>query len=793
MQYKVLTPDKKEKWIECIGKKISYKDAPAMLLSFRDTTERKKEELAVQENEKKFRTIFENSLYPISINSIPDGKFVAVNAAFLDNSGYTGSEVLGKNPVDLGLLSLLDFGKLTSHLLLSGKIENVPMTMTGKGGIRVQVLFSTIPIKINDRPAILTMAVNVTKLKVIEEELHKSNEQLKTAFKELAATEAKLRQNYDDISKKEKELRSSEERYRALYNNNPIMLFTLDPKGKVISVNHSGASQLGYSDGELEGQPVLNVFYSDDRRAVTEQLQICLKSPGEGVHWQFRKVRKDGRMIWVDEHARAIVSSEGELSVLVVCQDITDRKTIDDELRLLKVSVDRAADEVFWLDFEGNILYVNDSACRITGYSQEEFLAMKIFKLDPDFTRGIWDKSIADLRERKTQLFTTRHQRKDGVLIDVEIMSVYVSKDDKEYSFAFVRDISWRKETDRALIESDKRSRLFLQSANDAILIHEISEKGQGRFIEVNDQACQMLGYSREELLNMSIPDIDVPEQNSHIPEILKKLLSTGKVVFQTWFMTKDGRRIPIEDSNRLINLDGRRAVLCIARDLSEQKRTEQVLQAANHKLNLLNSITRHDILNSIAVLSGYLNLAKEMKLDPTMAQYIEKMDTVTNSISQHIEFTRVYQDLGTTAPQWQDLIAVLPRSRVPKNVTFYTDLPGVKVYADPILKTVFSNLLDNTLRHGEHTKTIKVSTYETTNGLVIVWEDDGIGIPLKEKEKIFRKGYGKNTGLGLFLTKEILSITGITISETGEPGKGARFEMTVPKGAYRFAGAGQE
>ena len=1045
VHYKVITPDKKEKWIECIGKKISHKDSPAMLLSFRDATERKKEELAVQENEKKFRTIFENSLFPISINSIPDGKFVAVNAAFLENSGYTESEVLGKNPVDLGLLSLLDFGKFTSRLLLSGKIENMPMTMTGKGGIRVQVLFSTLPIKINDRPAILTMTVNVTKLKIIEEELVKSNEQLQTAFKELAASEAKLRQNFDDlskkehelrsseeryralynnnpimlftldhtgkvlsvnhagvrqlgyktgelegqsvlnvfypedrsavteqlqiclkspgeefhwqfrkvrkdgkmiwvdeharaipgfaenlsvlvvcqditdqkrmedalrksekkyrdiidkmqdvvyrtdrdgklimfsphgvklagydseeemlgfdvafdtyldpkdreqflaalkekgfvenyplvlkarygvprlvtasshfyydddgtvlgvegilhditdISKKEKELRSSEERYRALYNNNPIMLFTLDPEGKVISVNHSGTSQLGYSDGELEGQPVLNVFYPDDRCAVTEQLQICLKSPGEGFHWQFRKVRKDGRMIWVDEHARAIVSSEGELSVLVVCQDITEKKTIEDELRLLKVSVDRAADEVFWLDFEGNILYVNDSACRITGYSREEFLAMKIFKLDPDFTREIWDKAVAELRQKKTLLLTTRHQRKDGVMIDVEIMSVYVSKDDKEYSFAFVRDISWRKEAERALIESDKRSRLFLQSANDAILIHEISEKGPGRLIEVNDQACQILGYSREELLNMSIPDIDVLEQKSQVPEILEKLHSTGKVVFQTEFMTKDGRRIPIEDSNRLINLDGRPAVLCIARDLSEQKRTEQVLQDANRKLNLLSSITRHDILNKIAVLSGYLNLAKDMKLDPTMAQYVEKMDTVTNSIIQHIEFTRVYQDLGTTAPQWQDLSAVLPRSLVPKNVTLYTDLPGVKVYADPILKTVFSNLLDNTLRHGKQTKTITVSTHESSEGLIIVWEDDGIGIPVKEKEKIFRKGYGKNTGLGLFLSKEILSITGITIRETGEPGKGARFEMTVPKRAYQFTGTGQE
>ena len=121
VNYKIITPEKTEKWIECIGKKITYKGSPSMLLSFRDITERRKTEYTVVESEKKFRTIFENSPYPISINSIPDGKFIAINAAFLHSSGYTEAEILGKSPIEMGLLSLLDFGRLSSHLLLSGK------------------------------------------------------------------------------------------------------------------------------------------------------------------------------------------------------------------------------------------------------------------------------------------------------------------------------------------------------------------------------------------------------------------------------------------------------------------------------------------------------------------------------------------------------------------------------------------------------------------------------------------------------------------------------------------------
>jgi len=99
----------------------------------------------------------------------------------------------------------------------------------------------------------------------------------------------------------------------------------------------------------------------------------------------------------------------------------------------------------------------------------------------------------------------------------------------------------------------------------------------------------------------------------------------------------------------------------------------------------------------------------------------------------------------------------------------------------------VFYNLMDNAVRYGGKITTIRFSVEERDEDLVIVCEDDGDGVPADEKEKIFERGFGKNTGLGLFLAREILDITGITISESGEPGTGARFEMTVPEGSYRM------
>jgi PAS domain S-box-containing protein len=353
-----------------------------------------------------------------------------------------------------------------------------------------------------------------------------------------------------------------------------------------------------------------------------------------------------------------------------------------------------------------------------------------------------------------------------------------------------VHDITERKQIETALIESDKRSRLILQSANDAIFIHEISTENPGRFIEVNDQACQMLGYTREELLGMGIPEIDVPEQNEHVPEILEKLFSTGKAVFQTDFLTKDGRRIPIEDSNRLINLDGKPVVLCIARDLSEQKRTEQVLQAANRKLNLLSRITRHDINNQLLTLHGYVEMLRNKIPDPALEESFTRIMDAGDRISRMIEFTREYEKIGVSAPVWQDcrtLVDTATRESWPGKVTVKNDIPaGTSVYVDPLITKVLYNLMDNAARYGGENPTLRFSVQNCNGNQIIVCEDNGEGVPADRKERIFDRGYGKNTGLGLALSREILDITGITIHEAGEPGKGARFEMTVPKGHFR-------
>jgi signal transduction histidine kinase len=235
----------------------------------------------------------------------------------------------------------------------------------------------------------------------------------------------------------------------------------------------------------------------------------------------------------------------------------------------------------------------------------------------------------------------------------------------------------------------------------------------------------------------------------------------------------------------------GEKLMYAAARDITEHKQVEQALQLANKKLNLMAEITRHDIRNKLTVLGGYLSLLKEYPPRSQASMYVDKLMETTTIIAQHIEFTRLYQNLGVVPPSWQNVQTVFLRACTHvelHQLRIQSDLENVEIFADPLLERVFFNQIDNTLRYGGPKKTcISLAAHETGDGLTITIEDDGVGIPPQDKEKIFRRGFGKNTGLGLFLAREILSITGIVLRETGEYLQGARFELFIPKGSYRY------
>ncbi len=348
-----------------------------------------------------------------------------------------------------------------------------------------------------------------------------------------------------------------------------------------------------------------------------------------------------------------------------------------------------------------------------------------------------------------------------------------------------------RERDEQKLIESEKKYRFLFERAGDAIFLLEAKGPKTGAIIAANDAAIQMHGYTAEELCSMKIDDLQ-PESDRRIARELIFEVRSGKWIRQELnHQKKDGTIFPVEASAGILDLGLNVAILVMNRDITDRKRTSVALEQASKKLNLLNAVTINDIQNVIFSLQGYLELEKSLVTDKTAGDFLGKEEELVRKISKHLDFAKNYQDLGTKPPKWQNVnqafilgISHLDFTSISRTV----HLDDLEVFVDPLFEQVFFSLSANILSHGKKATQLILEFRETNQGLVILFEDDGVGIAEDLKEKIFERGFGSQKGMSLFLVREILGITGITIRETGILGEGARFEISVPQGAYRFS-----
>jgi PAS domain S-box-containing protein len=256
-----------------------------------------------------------------------------------------------------------------------------------------------------------------------------------------------------------------------------------------------------------------------------------------------------------------------------------------------------------------------------------------------------------------------------------------------------------------------------------------------------------------------------------------------------------DGRTLRLEVRYSPVVVDKKKvSQLLILRDITTQQKVEEALASSNSKLNVLYGVTRHDILNRITVIRGYGQLLNDKVEENSQAsEYLKKMMDSTVAIEHLINFTRDYERVGIVSPEWQNVAKVYQKAKVlcaEQGVEYIVDTGPLEVFADPMLERLFYILLDNTNRHGSKVTKVKLSAGRSPDGgYAIFYEDDGTGVRPEDKGRIFLKGFGKDSGLGLYLGMQILSITGIDIKETGEFLKGARFELKIPIGKWRIIG----
>lgn len=254
----------------------------------------------------------------------------------------------------------------------------------------------------------------------------------------------------------------------------------------------------------------------------------------------------------------------------------------------------------------------------------------------------------------------------------------------------------------------------------------------------------------------------------------------------------RDGEAIWLQVSTATVRDDEGRAVMMIgiARDVTEIVRNVERLELAQNKLKLLGSLSYHDMQNHITSAVGYMELARRTKDEVKKAEYLDKSKAAIEEINILLGSTHRYYELGKVPPVWLDLretIVMALSSLDLHGLNVVMDVPELELYADETMVHVFHNLAHNTLKHGTGATEVRIHVMRDDGELSIVFEDDGPGIPMEDKEAIFEWGYRSRRGHGLHYVTEVLAATGMRIRETGEPGKGVRFEILVPRGRWRF------
>jgi PAS domain S-box-containing protein len=323
-----------------------------------------------------------------------------------------------------------------------------------------------------------------------------------------------------------------------------------------------------------------------------------------------------------------------------------------------------------------------------------------------------------------------------------------------------------------------------IESMNDGYIVVDLTNT----IVDINEAALKLAGKKRKDVAGINLKDlfgeeIDLSQNEPHEGNLSKEIsLKSG---LDTKFFTLSVSSLMTRD-----NADGK---LVMIHDITEIYQYQEALKQANKKINLMSNITRHDILNQVNVLSGYVELISEIlpqdvKNEPRIGKYLKNLNKGIETIHSQIIFTKDYQELGVVSATWQSISGTAREAAFPfsgQSLKFSIEESELEAYADPLLRKAFYNLFDNSRTHGEHVTEISVSSRRVEDSVVIEVKDDGIGISPAMKELIFEKSVGKNTGLGLFLVRGVLSITGMKIKETGIEGEGARFEITVPPGNW--------
>jgi PAS domain S-box-containing protein len=591
-------------------------------------------------------------------------------------------------------------------------------------------------------------------------------------------------------------IRESEEKYRTLYDNMQEgfaycrMLY--DNEGRpddIIFVNVNAAfNRIINIPALVNSNQRLSEVMPGLKEAFPEVFKIYGKVALTGIPEVF-----DLNFTPIGKWLHISIYSPAKEYFVTVFSDITKHKTADEKIReseeRYRNVVEDQTEFICRFTPEGTHVFVNDAYCRYFGLKREEILGHqfrpKILEEDRERVR----RFLVNLtQEHPVDTIEHRIIMPDGSIrwqrwIDRAIFDD--SGNLVEYQ-SVGQDITERKQVEDELCESEGRFAAFM----DHLPVTAFIKDEQFTNLFVNRHMVEVFG--EQEWIGKSVYEQFPKEAAEKMIDDDQQTLREGYRINTEYLVDQEGDKKIFETHKFRIDRGNNPPLIGgFAVDITERKKAEEASRQANRKLALLINITRHDISNQILALNGFVELLREKIPDPALENYFTWIKQASTRISSIGQFAKIYSTIGETAPRWHDirtLVDTAARQVSLGKILVKNDLPaGTEVFADPLIFKVFYNLIENAVRYGRKITTIRFSAEECNGNRVVVCEDDGVGIPAEDKGRIFDWGFGENTGLGLALSREILDLTGITIRETGEPGKGARFEIIVPPSSFRI------
>ncbi len=610
-----------------------------------------------------------------------------------------------------------------------------------------------------------------------------------------------------------KALERSEKQYRLLAENITDVVWIMELDGfKRVYTSPSVERLRGFTPEEIaEAEPgsfvtpeTMQNAYNILEEELEKDKELGKTDPNRTGMFEVEQRCKDGSTVWTEVTAKFLRDEEGNPThVLGVGRDVTDRKKYEDELKeaeeKFRTLAETLPQALFEYDFEGNILYGNSKGFEMLGYERDDIDKFKLMDLiDPsDYVRvGRAVQKMLDGRSDgavREYLF----KRKDGSTFPGRAYTTLISNAEGERLGVrgILTDITEEKEAERVLRESEMRYRDLFENANDLIQ----SVGSDMKFQYVNKAWKDTLGYTGEEVKELSLMDIIHPDSREHCMETFKAVIGGGEVSgLQAQFVTKDGRAIDVEGN---VNSHAERGMPVVSRgifrDITERKKSEETIQRINTELEGYAHTVSHDLKSPLTSISmGCEILTSDLMSEPFTEEKIrdikETIDLIERGNQKAYELVNSLLALAESGQVPEEVFPVDIKKTVEevfaensktineKNVTIEVgDYLGY-VVADPTqIYQLFANLIRNSLKHTRGKLEISYSVDDGRKQFTV--KDDGEGIPKEILDTLFLpfvKGKREGAGIGLSIVEKIVGVYGGNIRAYND--NGAVFEFTL-------------